>query len=71
MAKYTKFDYVASLPIKVQATVRRMVRNSLRPYGFPKREMDEYVRAAMNSRLADLNATIDIKYVLKKANGQL
>lgn len=69
MARYTRNSYVVEFPVRIQNEIRKMVRLSLMQYGFTKRELDGFVRDAMNSRLVDLKDNINVNYILQKANG--
>lgn len=58
-----KHTYVSQLPDQVQKKVETEVRKSLQQEGIRHQELEESVEQAMNSRLHDLENTIDIRKI--------
>lgn len=60
-----KTNYVSQLPIDVSNQIKKDLRKSLLELGYRDRLLDLLVNEAMDSRLCDLENTIDItKYLI-------
>jgi hypothetical protein len=59
-----KTKYIYQLPVEISDDIHNKVRNALYQLGLRDGELEELIEEAMNSRLCDLEDTIDItKYL--------
>ena len=68
MPGYTKYTYITNLPSDVQKSIRLALAVKLANLGFSKKERAIFVADAMDSRLIDLEDTIDYHKYLARAN---
>jgi hypothetical protein len=60
-----KFYHVCCLPEALQIKVRKAVKRSLSASGLVGEELNEAIQTAMNSKVYDLEDTINIERVLR------
>lgn len=61
-----KVYWVGELPLKDQKEIRKNLENAIREMGFyTEEEVQEHVQRAMDSKLLDLEDTIDISQYRK------
>lgn len=61
--KENKTTLVCQLKLSKQQEIKRNVRAKIQLMGFSQKEENELIKKAMNSKVCDLENTIEIKYI--------